>query len=243
MPFQKICSSLFLLGLFTTPLAQAEGDPLVFVDVYGGYSWSQNQDADSELPVNGVPGSASLKDLDVHNGPAFGGRIGFWLKTHPSFGVAIDAAHFDTDIDSQVAQLTVSPDPNGTSRILGTSDIRVSNTLVTFDLIWRHRGERFTPYILAGPGLMFSNLDEGGFFGNNVQTKEDLKFGYKAGIGISYKISDNMHLITEYRYMHGSSEYNLGQSTDPVLGTNPVSEVLEIDIDTHLLVGGLSIRF
>ena len=29
MPFQKICSSLFLLDLFTTPLAQAEGDPLV----------------------------------------------------------------------------------------------------------------------------------------------------------------------------------------------------------------------
>ena len=159
--------------------------------------------------MNGVPGSASLKDLHVHNGPAFRGRIGFWLKTHLSVGVAIDAAHFDTDIDNQVAQLTISPDPVGASRILGTPNILVSNTLVTFDLILRHHSVIFTPYILAGPGLMFSNLGEGGFFGNNVQNEAELEFSYKVGVGISYKISDNMHLITEYPYMHGSSEYTL----------------------------------
>lgn len=244
MRFRNVCSSLFLLSLAATPAAHADGDPLVFVDVFGGYSWSQDQDAESKLPIGGVPGTAKLKDLDVHNGPAFGGRIGAWLKTHPSIGVAIDATHFDTDIDSQTAQLTLSPDPTGASRMLGTSDIRVSNTLVSFDLIIRHRGERFTPYVMAGPGMMFADMDDGGFFGSDKQDDDDLSFGYKAGAGVSYKISDTMHLFTEYRYIHGGPEYELERSVDPTaVPTSVVNEDLEIDVDTHLVVGGLSIRF
>ena len=101
MRFQKRCSLLFLFGLSVSPAIQADADPLIFVDVYGGYTWSQDQDAKSELPVGGVSGRSILNNLDVHSGPAFGGRIGFWLKTHPSIGIAIDATHFDSDMDRQ----------------------------------------------------------------------------------------------------------------------------------------------
>jgi opacity protein-like surface antigen len=236
---------LFILGLAVAHPVSAEGDPLVFIDVFGGYSWSENQDADSRLSVNGDPnGRASLKDLDVYNGPAFGGRIGAWLNSHPNIGLAFDATHFDTDIDRQNAQLVVSPDPGGVSRTLATQDIRVSNTLVSLDLIVRHRGESaFTPYVMAGPGLMFANMEAGGFFGNGSnQSDNDLGFGFKAGVGISYKISDTMHLFTEYRYIYGSPEYNLERSTDPVTGA-ATNEDLEIDSATHFAVGGLSIRF
>ena len=242
MQFQKLFSSLFLLGLISTPVVQAAGDPLVFADVFGGYSWSEDQNAKSKLSVGGVSGTALLKDLDVHHGPAFGGRIGFWLKTHPSIGIAIDATHFDGDIDRQRAQLILSP--GGGSRILGTPDIRISNTLVSFDLILRHRGERFTPYVMAGPGMMFSDLDKGGFFGSTKQEKSETSFGYKAGGGISYKVNDTMHLFTEYRFLHAAPEYKLDQSVDPTIGGPAfVREELEIDIDTHVVFGGLSIRF
>ncbi len=244
MPFQKLFSTLFLLGVLTAPVAHAEGDPLVFAGVFGGYSWSQDQDAKSELPVGGVSGTSVLKSLDVHNGPAFGGRIGFWLKTHRSVGVAIDATHFDGDIDRQTALLILSPDPTAASGILGTPDMRISNTLVSFDLILRHRGGRFTPYIVAGPGMMFSDLDEGGFFGTAKQEKSEMTFGYKVGGGASYKLSDAMHLFMEYRYLHASPEYKLDQSVDPTAGTTAfVRQDLEIDIDTHALIGGVSIRF
>jgi len=245
MPFQKLCSSLFLFGLVATSGVQAEGDPLVFVDVFGGYSWSQDQDADIDIPLGGVPSTVKFDDLDIHNGPAFGGRIGFWLKTHPSIGFAVDATHFDTDIDRQRAQLSIAAGPAAGTAIVGTNDIRISNTLVSFDLILRHRGERFSPYVFAGPGIMFADLDDGGASGVTPQEDDDTAFGYKAGIGVSYKISDNMHLFTEYRYIHSSLEFDLQRAVDPLIipATGNVNASADIDTDTHFAVGGLSIRF
>ena len=244
MPFHKIHSSLFLIGLLTTPLAQADDDPLVFVDVFGGYQWNQGQDAEVRMPLAGVLSTIKATNLDVHNGPAYGGRIGAWLKTHPSFGVAVDVTHFDTDIDRQRAQLSVATGPAAGSAILGTTDVRVSNNFVSFDLVLRHRGERFTPYVLAGPGIMFANADEGGAFGAGPQDDRDTAFGYKAGAGVSYKISDAMHLFTEYRYIHSSLEFNFEESIDPfVVGSTNANADAEIDTDSHVIMGGLSIRF
>ena len=245
MRFHKLYSSLFLMHLVAAPVVFADGDPLVFVDVFGGYSWGQDQDIDIGVPINGVPGKAVMKDLDVHNGPAFGGRIGAWFKTNPNIGIAIDATHFDTDMDAQNIQLNFIPDPTGASRRQATPDFRTSNTLASIDLILRNQGPRFTPYVMAGPGIMFSSIDTGGFFTDQVSPKQDdndISFGYKVGGGISYKLSNSMHLCTEYRYIHGMPKYTLERTTDPVTLVLGDADV-DIDIDTHLVVGGVSIRF
>ena len=245
MRFQKIANSLLLFNLIVAPPVLAEGDPLIFVDVFGGYQWGQNQDVDIDIPINGTPGKSSIKDLEVHNGPTFGGRIGSWLKTNPNIGIAIDATHFDSDMDQQSAQFSFMPDPTNQSGPGTIGDFRVSNTLASIDLIIRHRGERFTPYVMAGPGIMFSSIDTNGFFTDLVSPKQDdndVSFGYKAGAGISFKLSDSMHIFTEYRYIHGSPEYTLERTTDP-RNSNLVSADVEIDIDTHMVVGGVSIRF
>lgn len=237
---QKVRNSLLIMSLLASPLVDAEGEPLVFADVFGGYSWSRNQDATIEVPINGTNSSIKWNDLDVHNGPSFGGRIGFWMKTHPSIGIAVDATRFDTDIDNQRANITqVSPVFTGTG-VLGTSDIRIANVVASIDLIYRHQGERFTPYIFAGPGILFSSLDDGAPFGF-ANEDNDVSFAYKAGGGISYKLSDNMHIFTEYRYLHGNPDYEQNTS-DPVL-FNTVNADVEIDIDSHVVVGGVSIRF
>jgi opacity protein-like surface antigen len=235
------------MSLLGSPAVYAEGDPLVFLDVFGGYSWGGDQDADISTTLGGAPGSFKFKSLDVHNGPAFGGRMGAWLKTHPSFGVAVDVTRFDTDIDNQVTVPTsiVSPFPL-VGNVSGTSDVRVANTFVSFDLIWRYRGaEHFTPYVMAGPGILFANMDSGFLLSDQKQDDTDKTFGYKVGFGISYEISENMHLFTEYRYIHGAPEYKLNQSLDQafVAPIGPVNADLEIDVDVHVAVGGLSIRF
>ena len=222
----------------------------VFMDVFGGYSWSQDQTADVDTQLFGAPGSFELEDLDVHNGPSFGGRVGMWMKTHPSIGIAVDVTRFDTDIDNQVTTPTniVSTTPL-VGLTGGSTDIRITNVLVSFDLILRHRGERFTPYIMAGPGIMITNLDAGRYLSAAVQDHDDSGFGYKAGGGISYKISDTMHIFTEYRYIHSSTEYELINSVDLGLAnrTPPViaraNANLDLDVDAHIVVGGLSIRF
>jgi len=153
MQFDKIRNSLFSISLLASPAVFAEDDPLIFLDVFGGYSWSQDQTVEIDTTLLGSAGSFDLEDLDVHNGPSFGGRIGMWLKTHPSIGLAVDVTRFDTDINNQVS--TASNIVSATPLVgvtTGTTDIRITNVLVSFDLILRHRGERFTPYIMGGPG-------------------------------------------------------------------------------------------
>ena len=129
---------MFFVGLITLQSVSAEGKPLIFVDVFRGYQWGQSKDIER-------PGERNDKDLEVHNGPAFGGRIGSWLKTNPNIGIAIDATHFDSDIDNQQAQFIYVPDPLNRSWVGAIQDLRVSNTLASIDLIIRRRGERFTP--------------------------------------------------------------------------------------------------
>jgi opacity protein-like surface antigen len=196
------------------------------------------------MPLGGVPSTVNFNDLDIYNGPAFGGRVGFWLKTHRSIGIAVDVTRFDTDVERQSAQFSIAAGPAAGSGLIGTSDVSISNTLVSFDLILRHRGERFSPYMFAGPGIMFADMDNTGALSPTKQEDGDTVFAYKAGVGISYRISDNMRLFTEYRYIHSSLDFNFGRAVDPlVIPANTVNAKVEIDTDTHFAVGGLSIRF
>ena len=116
------------------------------------------------IKILSAPANGTIEDLEVHNGPAFGGRIGSWLKTNPNIGIAIDATHFDSDMDNQQVQFIYVPDPSNRSRVGAIQDLRVSNTLASIDHIIRRRGERFTPYVMAGPGIMFSSIDTNTFF-------------------------------------------------------------------------------
>jgi opacity protein-like surface antigen len=137
----------------------------------------------------------------------------------------------------------LNPDPTNLSRILSANDLRISNTVVTMDLIWRHRGEKFTPYVMAGPGIMFAQLDAGSLFSSDgKQDDNDNAFAYKVGFGFSYKLSDSMHIFTAYRYISGNPKYDLERSSEPVTGAL-VNKDLELDVYTHAAVGGVSIRF
>jgi opacity protein-like surface antigen len=241
MGFERLYSPLLLLSLLAVPVVQADDDPLVFMDVFGGYSWSEDQDVEISQPLGGVSSTTKIDDIDVYDGGAFGGRVGMWLKTRPSVGVAVDVTRFDTDIDNQI--VTAMSPPLGAGAVIGTGDIGIANTFISFDLILRHRGERFSPYVLAGPGIMIANADDGGAFNGTKQEDSDTTFGYKAGAGISYRVSDTMHLFTEYRYIHSDLEFKVN-SVDPlVVGSPAVNARIELDTDTHLVVGGLSIRF
>jgi len=242
MALKKLGIPLILLGFGTTGAAQAEGDPLVFADVFGGYSWSQDQDADLATMIGGQPSSLKFNDLDVHNGPTFGGRLGFWLKSRPNLGLAIDATVFDTDIDRQVANVSQAGPGFTGNFTTATSDIRVSNVLVTFDFIYRRPGEQFTPYVFGGPGFMFTSLDKGGTFAFD-NDDDDVTFGYKVGAGLSYKISEMMHLFVEYRYIASEPEYEQNATDNTVIPPATVNADVQIDINSHLAVGGLSFRF
>lgn len=244
MVFKKVSIPLILLGISASSTASAEGDPLVFMDVFGGYSWSQNQDPKLTTIFGGSVSEIEFDNVDLHNGPSFGGRIGAWLQSRPSVGIAIDATRFDGDIDNQAAMVTQTGAAFTGTFTAPTTDIRIAHVMTSIDLIIRHRGELFTPYVMAGPGVLFSSLDEGAPFGFQNEDN-DISFAYKVGAGISYKISDNMHLFTEYRYIHGTPEYEQNTIDQRSLAVFPpaVNADVEIDVDAHIVVGGLSFRF
>ena len=129
------------------------------------------------------------------------------------------------------------------SRVGGTGDLRIANVVATIDLIVRHQGERFTPYVMAGPGLMFTSIDENGGALGLLDDDHEMTFAFKAGAGISYKVSDTVHLFTEYRYLHGSPEYEMKAQDAFTVPESVTNSSVKVDIDTHVVVGGMSIRF
>ena len=241
----KLTMSLITLGI-TLPLsAGAEGDPLVFADVFGGYAWNSNQDLDVRTTFLGAPANVKFDNLDITHGPTFGGRIGMWLQSRPSVGIAIDATRFDTDIDNQTTRIDVVSPPLTGPVTTGSGDMRIANVLASIDFIYRWQGPVFTPYAMVGPGIIFSSFDDSDGALGLQNDDNDVSFGFKVGAGISYKISDTMHIFTEYRYISGSPEYE-ANTTDFNLGQNAFTTVnsdIDMDIDSHLAIGGLSIRF
>jgi len=246
MSFQKVCSSLYLLSLVTISAVHAEGNPLVFVDVYGGYSWTQEQTLKFRGHALTLPSELKVFDLTVSNGPMFGGRIGAWLKTAPNFGFAVGATRFDSDIDRQSSRFRLAPNPftlTGTlTGPIATVDRRAANTFVGFDFIYRHPMESFTPYVVIAPGIMFSYYE-----GVDKMDVSDTSFGFSGGGGLSYRLSDSMHIFTEYRYMHAEPEFKIDNSTDfvtiPGLTIPTGRRKTSFDIDAHAVYGGVSIRF
>lgn len=91
---------------------------------------------------------------------------------------------------------------------------------------------------------MFSSIDTNTFSNNLLQPNtskqddNDISFGSKAGGGISYKLSDSMHIFTEYRYIHGSPTYTLKWTVN--IGTRGTAPA---EVESHMVVGGVSIRF
>ena len=224
-----------------------DGD-LVFIDVYGGYAWPSNEDVTYETSIGGARGTVELNDVGVEDKATFGGRVGFWLRSRPSIGLAIDTTRFDADVDTQTVNGTISSPAIGTSvlPVQATSDLRIINTFITFDMIYRKPIGRLTPYITGGIGVAISEIDET-FFSLQRSENTATPVAFKGGAGMSYTLSDSMELFGEYRYMHASPEYDVKAGIDPAT-TGTANQVfgpstVEKDLNVHALMTGISIRF
>ena len=244
--FARICGLVTMLSVTVTSWA-GDGD-LVFIDVYGGYAWPSNEDITYKSNIGGVRGETELNDVGVEDKAAFGGRVGFWLQSHPSIGLAIDTTRFDADVDTQTVNGTITVPGVGVTNLplQATSELRVINTFVTFDMIYRRSYGRLTPYITGGVGVAISELDED-FFSLSRSENTATPVAFKGGAGLTYTLSDAMEIFGEYRYMHAAPDYDIKAGVDPATtGTaNPTfgASNLEKDINVHALMTGVSIRF
>ncbi|MEM7467145.1 MAG: acyloxyacyl hydrolase [Pseudomonadota bacterium] len=232
----------------TAPVLQAGDGDLVFIDVYGGYVWPSNEDITYNSAIGGARGQFEMNDVGIEDEAGFGGRVGFWLRSHPSFGLAIDTTRFGADVDTQTVNGTFSSPAVGTGTlpVQAASELRVDNTFVTFDLLYRRPWGPWTPYVTGGVGIAISNIDED-FFSLTRSENTATPVAFKGGAGVSYTMSDSMEVFGEYRYMHAAPEYDIKAGVDPATTGTPNQvfgpTTLEKDINIHGLFGGISIRF
>lgn len=79
---------------------------------------------------------------------------------------------------------------------------------------------RFTPYALAGSGILHSNI-------NRRETRSDWNFNLNWGAGTAFKLTGAADLILEYRHIHLS---NAGIHED------------NTGLNTHTFLAGVSIK-
>ena len=105
-------------------------------------------------------------------------------------------------------ELSASHNPNSVTRLAG-GDIDLDLTTVDLDAVWNFDlGTRFVPYVLAGIGYAFADLDrpiQGIVNDQPVSIGDDDGFTLNAGIGAKYFATDRfiVRLEGRYRYLDG----------------------------------------
>jgi opacity protein-like surface antigen len=190
-------------------LANARADAEISLDAYGGYSITGNQSIDVK---NGQ--SFTLNDVDVDNSWVVGGRIGYWFRSLPFLGLALDGSYFRPDFS--------------------VLDLKVGDVAPL--LMLQIPIPVIKPYLLAGPAVFITEAkDTRGVFGRPGEKDTDYPIGVKAGGGIRLSLLPFLGIFAEYQFTHFSPEYQFEG-----LGAR---RKVETDVNTHHIVGGVSLRF
>jgi hypothetical protein len=156
-------------------------------------------------------------------------RMGFWLEHNPWLGFAGDIFLFtpnfntpgmDDDIDLTVMPLSVLV----LVRLKPLSNVGSTRT--------------WTPYLGGGPGYFFSSMSE--FAGASVPSPaviEDssMDFGWTGIAGISWRLSEKLSALFEYRYTQISPSLSSSHSSGTLR--------FEPDLTSHHFLLGIRIHF
>jgi opacity protein-like surface antigen len=225
-----LCGLLSLLLLAPTG-ASAEG----LLDVFAGAAFTPRNDVD----VSDSGASFSDKS-DFKTSFTAGARGGYWFGF---FGVNLDLAYFRPEFDpDDVTAAGVDP-------VLGPFSLTLKTDLdvVAVGLNAMVRGQfvkdtgvpegRLQPYIFGGPSLFISRLDVEATATTALGTASDdeadtsTKVGFTAGAGLAYMFTNGIGIFGEYRFTYNRPEFKLGGIK------------IEPHLDTHHVLGGLTLRF
>ena len=95
--------------------------------------------------------------------------------------------------------------PSSVTKLAG-GDIDLDLTTIDLDAVWNfNTGTRFSPYVTAGVGYAWANLDrsiQGTVGAQPVSIEDDNGFTLNAGVGAKYFATDNLVLRAEARYRY-----------------------------------------
>lgn len=215
-----VLSVLVLLS----PATRADAE--VFLDLYAGYSLTQDEDVDTR--VDGM--ALSFHDVDFDDSYVVGGRVGYWFETLPFFGLGLDVSYFRPDIDGQGARTSA-----GIPARLGGVDLEVIT--VGPQLLVKLPIPVVKPYVFSGPAVFVTQAeDRGGSFGvPGGDTDVDAAIGFKGGAGIRFVFFGFLGVFAEYQFTYASPELEFQRGG--------IRRKLETDLKTHHGVIGVTFQF
>ncbi len=164
------------------------------------------------LALQAVPAlaqDAGKQEVSVYAGALFGDDLtslaisGRTPKLDDSFTYGLRYGYNFTDQFALEASLGESP--SKVKNVTG-GDIDLDLTTLDVDAVWNFRnGTQFTPYVFAGVGYAFADLDRSilGTVGTTpVSIKDDDGFTANAGVGVRFQATDHLFLKAEGRYRY-----------------------------------------
>ena len=107
--------------------------------------------------------------------------------------------------DQFAIEASIGESPTSVKNVTG-GDIDLDLTMIDVDAVWNFRnGTRFTPYVFAGVGYAFADLDRpilGTVGVTPVSIKDDDGFTANAGVGVRYQATDKLFIRAEGRYRY-----------------------------------------
>ncbi|MGH7390892.1 MAG: outer membrane protein [Candidatus Rokuibacteriota bacterium] len=226
--------SASLVTLAVEP-AQAEW----MFDLYGGASRTRPAD----LRVTGTDDTGasvdgSLSDVEPDTGFTAGLRGGYWLESLPFLGFGLDLFYFEAPVPAQTTTATAAFSGELLGKPIAVSaagDVRIPSVTLPGlgfapEVYLRlpllvsasyPRG-RLQPYITGGPAFAFSLDNE----------EVELQVGGKIGGGLAVYLFKALALFAEYRYTFFPDFALVDRDLE-----------YKVDLDTHHVVVGLSLRF
>jgi len=148
------------------------------------------RDVTSETITNAGAGVTKGAGVDYRTSAVYGAKVGHYLNSLRFLGAEIDYTLANPHIRNK--------------GVIAGERFRVHS--IAFNLMARYPGERFQPYIGAGPALMIANISAPN---PDVppHTQWDTKLGFNAEMGLRYLISKNFSLFTEYKFNYAKFHY------------------------------------
>ncbi|BCA57142.1 hypothetical protein W02_42820 [Nitrospira sp. KM1] len=235
---------IFVLFGFLPAMAQPAFAEFEF-SVYGGTSITPKIDLTVTLPQSNV----SVPGVKVDNSITGGVKIGYWLdkmSSAVSVGFGLDGFYFEPKIDRQ----TVPSTTNFQGITFQNSSTVSPLTLETFGIgidvfkLRLHLLEeknfpmgRLQPQLSIGPSVFVVNVKDTTNFAPNNQQQHQTSVGLKAGAGVQFLFTQYLGVFAEYRFTRYSMDVAFRAQN------NVASQNITADINTHHLVGGLSLHF
>jgi opacity protein-like surface antigen len=163
-----------------------------FAETYiaGQFGVAFPRDVTSETITNAGAGTTKGAGVDYKTSAAYGFKFGHYSNKLRYLGAELDYTF-------------ANPHARAKGSIAGEY-YQVHS--IALNLMARYPGERFQPYIGAGPALMAAVIKAPN---QDVppHTQDDIKLGFNAEAGVRYLITPNVSLFTEYKFNYAKFHY------------------------------------